>query len=159
MRNNTLSIIKIAIFAMLFLQVGCSKNGDNTKTSGNTTLLTQKSWKISKYEIKIGKESLYEDWSKEAIKENPCFFNYILSFKTDGQLQVQGTCDGNATTETGTWKLSNDGNTLTLSAKDEDGEIQSGDLNVVSLTENTMILITHEVYGNTDYYFRYTYTH
>jgi hypothetical protein len=124
------SIFSIALIASLFVTTSCSDDDEKSKTD----LLTEKSWSITKAEIRTSTSSTEFDVSNMYImdyeKDNVITFSKDKTYK-----ETVGTDDGDGaeTGNSGTWELKDDEKTLAIVI---DGDVQDSELLI--LTSSTL---------------------
>jgi len=135
--------VLLALILGLFVLQAC--NSDNEETSEADIV---GKWTVSDlaFDITINGESLSEYFSEDEADLFEPFFTETLEdefqdvsieFKSDGTYSSE---DSDGATDTGSWSLNSDGDVLVL----DDGTADEFILNVVSSTNNTLILNYNE---------------
>ncbi len=124
------SFLSIALVASLFVTTSCSDDDEKSKTD----LLTEKSWSITKAEIRTSTSGPDYDVSNMYIEDYEK--DNIITFSRDKKYnETVGTDDGDGaeTDNSGTWELKDDEKTLAIAI---DGDIQDSEL--LTLTSTTL---------------------
>jgi len=125
------SMFAIALLACSMLVSSCK---DDDESPSRTELLTAKGWQTASAEIAVaGQRIPYTDFWFEA-----CDLDDVTTFAKDGSYsQNVGTvtCDSDDKNTTGTWKLQNSDNTLSIK---ESIENDFTDYKVVSMTASRL---------------------
>lgn len=102
----------LALLVLFAFVAGCKKDDNNTPSADNKTLLT-KTWIASKVSGNASGLAITVYTKGATTNLYDKFKNFSVSLKADG---TYSSNDTEGTTTTGTWTLSSDGKTLTLTA-------------------------------------------
>jgi hypothetical protein len=145
--KNLTNMQKLKVFTgplllcAVLLATSCSKDDE---TPSRKAILTAKAWKISKVEVKVnGTTSDFTVFFLEDCnKDNSFTFQENGTYKDD-----VGTddCDGDEANSTGTWSLSSDEKTLTITT---DGDAETWNIN--SIDSNKIVIESPETTDDID---------
>jgi len=120
----------------------CKKDTQKSKTD----LLTQSSWKIVKTEADPGTGIYENEPIDDCQKDDAIKLNADHTYATS----VGVKCDPSDENETGAWSLSPDEKTLT---------VDSDPATIETLDDNSLVVMTSDVFGGVTYRYRVTFSH
>ena len=138
--KNYFKLFSMLAIASIIVLSSCEKNDDETKST--TDYLTAGNWKVTGMTVSPGIEvmgititDLYQYLIEDCTKDDLIKFN-VDGTVTDDEGATKCDPDDPQTTDDGTWTLTNDDKTITITYPDED----PAPATIVSINGSTLVV-------------------